>query len=519
MPATYILNVANPNLSYADDNTYIIRSGVAGTVGLKPANFSANNVNIVIDESNSNSFTIQLLPNGSRPEANVNFTVNPGVLAPDVTLDATLSNTSTINIGAGASISGIITSTDNGDSANIVIGDGATVGSITTGSDGGGTQTGGNDNITIGDGANVGPITLNAGNDTVVAGSGDEQIDAGDGADSIDSGAGDDTVDGGAGNDIIDAGSGADVVTGGAGDDQIALGASDGAADKLILGDGSGSDIVTGFEIANDTLDVSTITSGSGTGGAINTSDVSVSDDGSGNAVLTFAGGEVVTLIGVAPSELDSDAELQAIGIPCFAAGTMIQTTTGPASIEALRPGAMIQTRDHGPQPLRWIGMRRLDRAALSACPWLRPIRIRAGAMGRQAPCADLLVSPQHRVLVRSRIARRMFGAEEVLVAAKQLITLEGIDIANDLAEITYVHMLFDQHEIVISNGAETESLYPGPEALKTVGPAALEEILTLFPELRDCEALPQAARVLAPGRMGRKLAARHAQNGQLLLQ
>ena len=73
-----------------------------------------------------------------------------------------------------------------------------------------------------------------------------------------------------------------------------------------------------------------------------------------------------------------------------------------------------------------------------------------------------------------------------------------------------YFHLLFDRHEIVRSNGAETESLYTGAEALKSVGPAARAEIMDLFPELRE---EPDAARTLVPGRLGRKLAARHAQN------
>ena len=53
-----------------------------------------------------------------------------------------------------------------------------------------------------------------------------------------------------------------------------------------------------------------------------------------------------------------------------------------------------------------------------------RPIRIRAGTLGNGLPEADLIVSPQHRVLVRSGIARTLFGADEVLVAAKQLLAL-----------------------------------------------------------------------------------------------
>ncbi|MFT4014151.1 MAG: Hint domain-containing protein [Paracoccus sp. (in: a-proteobacteria)] len=197
----------------------------------------------------------------------------------------------------------------------------------------------------------------------------------------------------------------------------------------------------------------------------------------------------------------------------CFARGTLIKTPQGVSAIEGLRPGDLVLTRDNGAQVIRWIGAVQVGAATLAASPRLRPIRIRAGALGEGIPSADLVTSPQHRVLVRSRIARRMFGATEVLVAAKNLLALDGIEVAEDLTEIEYFHMLFDRHELVISNGAETESLFTGPEALKSVGLAARQEILALFPELAELEDLPVAARILPPGRRARRMAERHQSN------
>lgn len=101
---------------------------------------------------------------------------------------------------------------------------------------------------------------------------------------------------------------------------------------------------------------------------------------------------------------------------------------------------------------------------------------------------------------------------------ARHLLTIEGIDVATDCAEVEYFHMLFDRHEVVISNGAETESLFTGPQALSAIGPAARDEILTLFPELAEEGFAAEAARVLVPGRQGRSLAMRHAQHGRTLL-
>lgn len=201
--------------------------------------------------------------------------------------------------------------------------------------------------------------------------------------------------------------------------------------------------------------------------------------------------------------------------VVCFVAGTLIETDQGLVAVENLKKGMMVLTRDSGFQPVRWAGQTFLP---LCQQDNNRPIRIKAGALGDGIPSTDLWVSPQHRILVRSAIAQRMFGTNEVLVAAKQLLQVDGIDMVEDMSTVTYVHFMFDRHQIVCANGAETESLYTGPEALKSVGRAAREEIFAIFPELRDRDYAPPAARHLASGRMGRKLAVRHAQNDRPLV-
>ncbi|WP_240910486.1 Hint domain-containing protein [Pontivivens nitratireducens] len=204
--------------------------------------------------------------------------------------------------------------------------------------------------------------------------------------------------------------------------------------------------------------------------------------------------------------------------IVCFGRGTLILTICGDVAVEDLREGDLVMTRDHGAQPIRWIGSHYIGTVILNTQPNLHPIRISAGALGQNAPAQDLIVSPQHRVLVRSKIAQRMFGAIEILVAAKHLLELDGINIADDLVEVEYYHMLFDQHEVITSNGVKTESLYTGPEAIKSIGAQALREIYTLFSELRDRDYSPVPARMLLSGRQGRQLAGRHTKNNRAML-
>ena len=197
--------------------------------------------------------------------------------------------------------------------------------------------------------------------------------------------------------------------------------------------------------------------------------------------------------------------------IPCFTAGVRLATAKGQRPVEKLAIGDLVQTADNGLQPVRWIGMRTLDAVDLAANPQLRPIRIRKGALGDRLPKRDLLVSPQHRMMVRSDVAQALFGTDEVLVAAKHLLALDGVEVAEDLTEITYVHLLFDRHEVVYAEGAQSESLYTGEQALRAVGDPARAEIFALFPELAaGAEPVP-GARLFLSGRQGRDLAARHA--------
>ncbi|WP_245155644.1 Hint domain-containing protein [Paracoccus ravus] len=206
------------------------------------------------------------------------------------------------------------------------------------------------------------------------------------------------------------------------------------------------------------------------------------------------------------------------VEVLCFMLGTIIETQHGPVAVEDLKVGDMVLTRDDGYQPIRWIGSVRLSAARLARQPKLRPVRIKAGALGSGLPSADLYVSPQHRILVRSKIAVKMFGAMEVLVPAKQLLQLDGIDYADDRPDVVYFHFLFDRHQIVLSNGAETESLFTGPQALRSLSSAALQEVYTLFPELQDESFEPESARPLVSGRRSRKLALRHADKGKALV-
>ena len=169
-------------------------------------------------------------------------------------------------------------------------------------------------------------------------------------------------------------------------------------------------------------------------------------------------------------------------GVICFTPDTRLATLMGPRMIRDLQPGDMIETRDNGPQEVLWCGHRRMTGARLHAMPHLRPIRFKAGALGIGRPDEDLLVSPQHRMLLKGPAAQALFNTPEVLVAAEDLLNDQTVIVDHTLREVTYVHILLQRHNVIWANGLESESFHPSNTALDTVDPAQLGALLQLLP-------------------------------------
>ena len=202
----------------------------------------------------------------------------------------------------------------------------------------------------------------------------------------------------------------------------------------------------------------------------------------------------------------------------CFAKGTLIKTDIGEVAVENLVVGDRVCISDGRFEPIRWTAGRRIGAVRLAANPKLRPVRITEGALGNGLPRRNLVVSRQHRMLVSSKIAIRMFGVREVLISAIKLTELPGIYVDEDIQEVEYFHLLFDKHEVIFAEDAPTESLYTGPEALKAVSAQVRKEILTLFPELADKDYTPEPAELLPSGKKQKELVARHLKNAKVLL-
>ncbi|BBU56655.1 MULTISPECIES: Hint domain-containing protein [Mameliella] len=331
------------------------------------------------------------------------------------------------------------------------------------------------------------------GNDSLIGGDDDDTLMGGSGMDTLDGGIDDDLLMGGNDDDTLMGGQGNDTLNGGSGDDSIMGGsdrdvivvdsAADGIGDTVDGGSGGFVDQVNPEDPPNQDYDILDM---SGVGAQdVDWRIVNTVVDSNGNGLDGTI--EFLNAAGDVTGTMDF-FEIEEI-VPCFTPGTLIATPQGERLVEELMVGDRVITRDNGIQEIKWVGRKDLTGFDLARKPHFKPILIQQGALGNNLPEHDMLVSPNHRVLVANDKTALYFEEREVLVAAKHLTGLDGVDEV-EANGVAYIHVMFDSHEVILSNGAWTESFQPGDYSLKGIGNAQRQEILELFPELEHAEGL-----------------------------
>lgn len=299
-------------------------------------------------------------------------------------------------------------------------------------------------------------------NTITARGTQDNSLSGGDGDDSIDGGGGNDNLHGDAGRDTLIGGDGNDTLDGGQDDDQL----TGGDGDDVFVYSG-GHDTITDFNAGNtgplddddttnnDFIDLSgyydkifDLRADYEDNGILDQSNFETTDYTYNSK---FEDGSL-KFIGVQAQHFTYDNT----GVVCFGKGTAIRTPRGDVLVEDLRVGDLVTTMDNGPQKIRWINTRSYDAEQMQKGSHLHPVLIKRGTFGAER---DLLVSQQHGVLV-GQSGDSFARAKHLADAAK------GVRIAKGKKSVTYVHLMFDDHQVIFAENVPSESFYPGPMAL-----------------------------------------------------
>lgn len=277
-------------------------------------------------------------------------------------------------------------------------------------------------------------------------------------------------------------------------DDAIQLGNNDTGTLNVLGNDFSSGGVLTVTHINGQSVEAGdTIVLATG-------QEITLNDDGTfeiagdGDAETVYFNYTIEDEIGNADSGL-----VEVTQVPCFGAGTLIETPRGPVAVEQLAAGDRVCVQDGPPACLIWIGARRVAAQGRD-----RPVRLRRGFLGADR---DLVLSQQHRVLVRNIWAEMLFGAGEVLIKARDLVNGDTAILDPAGGEVTYFHLLFEHHQIVTANGVDTESYLPGPSTMPAFDAGTQAEILRLFPGLgHRAEGYGPAARPILKSHEARSL-------------
>lgn len=190
--------------------------------------------------------------------------------------------------------------------------------------------------------------------------------------------------------------------------------------------------------------------------------------------------------------EADNFADLDGSGNPYYSATDTILIEIDDADIDA--NGEFIEGGADGKITVLSI---KVNGVELLSSP---------GSLGPDLPKRAFCVLPQHRILITPTVAENRHSTVGQLVAAKGLLHHHGVRRKNGCKAVEYFHLIFDQHEVIFSEGVATESFYPGPVAVGTLDHAAKSELTSLFPELLrfDREPLEPVRQLVGAGKAKR---------------
>ncbi|WP_338548547.1 Hint domain-containing protein [Roseovarius phycicola] len=187
----------------------------------------------------------------------------------------------------------------------------------------------------------------------------------------------------------------------------------------------------------------------------------------------------------------------------CFGDGTLIATPQGPRKVESLSRGDLVETLDHGAQPLIWTGSRRLSFGDNDSSQ--KPIEIKSGSLRNGMPHSRLVLSPQHHILIAGPSVYDISGDNEAFAPDKSLLKIKGIRVMAGRKHVRYHSLMTWRHEVLFANGLPVESFWPGHYARSLLAWTDRLTILSLFPGIShdvDIAYGPMARRRVSVGQI-----------------
>ena len=184
--------------------------------------------------------------------------------------------------------------------------------------------------------------------------------------------------------------------------------------------------------------------------------DVFVRDAGNGLDNLNIQSIELASVIQDDYGASNTGNSIENSQLVCLLEGTLIDTPSGQCAIENLRAGDKVSTDDG-----RTVEVIHVLEQVCPPGKGAGPIRIPKDALAPGTPSRALLLSPCHRVVVRSPIVRRMFGNSEVFVPAKRLLDIPGVKREGSSAPRRYFNLLCTKHVVLRAENTPVESLFP----------------------------------------------------------
>ncbi len=183
----------------------------------------------------------------------------------------------------------------------------------------------------------------------------------------------------------------------------------------------------------------------------------------------------------------------------CFMAGTLIGSPAGEVPVETLTRGDQVLTQDGGVATVDWLGIQTVSTRFADKMRVL-PIRIKAGALAEGVPSRDLLISPDHAVLV-----------DGALIQASALVNGTSIVREHNVpTTFAYYHVEVEDHSLILAestpaetfvdnierlhfdNWAEHEALYPNGKSVRELP----------YPRAKSQRQVPVRTRIMLAARV-----------------